>query len=215
MNGFRAAALALIFLLPIAGACKSIPRCPSDKAWERTPIIQTGQKTIEVQGEFKNSTVKFLEAAANLKDGLTKEEVMKLGFSPELKNQPSCDSVGWLETSGMILGNVQLKETDMESVVKNKKLYSAIRCRAKDVRTRTDRMFTYINNRDTCGRGIDITLTIIFKNQDDRDIVVGVDLNKRPVKSLERHSAFFQLLGDIINPPKLNIDPNAMIKIPY
>lgn len=194
---------------------KSIPKCPTEKQWGRTPIMKNDQKSVTVQGEFSNDPKKFQEAFLLLREGMTKEKVMTLGFTTESKEQHSCDVIGWIDASQLILGNSMTKENSMESAIKSKKKYSAIRCRAKDVRVRTDRQFAYINNLDVCGKGTDVILTIFFKKSDNgQDLVVGIDTNKRPIKTQDRQSSFLRILGDIINPPKLNIETATKIKIP-
>lgn len=196
-------------------ASKSMPKCPTEKQWGRTPIMKNDHKSVDVQGEFSNDPKKFQEAFLRLEEGMTKEKVMSLGFTTESKEQHSCDVIGWIDSSQLILGNSMVKESSMESAMGNKKKYSAIRCRAKDVRVRTDRQFAYINNLDVCGKGTDVILTIFFKRSNDgQDLVVGIDTNKRPVKTQDRQSSFLRILGDIINPPKLNIETATKIKIP-
>ena len=196
-------------------ASKSMPKCPTEKQWGRTPIMKNDQKSIDVQGEFSNDPKKFLTAAMQITEGMTKEKVMELGFTTESKDQHSCDVIGWIDSSQIILGNSMITETSIEKAMENKKKYSAIRCRAKDVRVRTDRQFAYINNLDVCGKGTDITLTIFFKKTgNEDDLVVGVDMNKRPVKTQDRQSSFLRILGDIINPPKLNIETATKIAVP-
>lgn len=208
--------MALILLLSACSTIsKSIPRCPTDKQWKRTPIIKKDQNSVDVQGEFSNDTNKFLKAAEKIKEKMNKTEVIALGFTPESKEQHSCDVIGWVDASQIILGNSLIAETSMEKAMENKKKYSAIRCRAKDIQSRADRQFAYFNNFDTCGKGVDITLTIFFKQSGKgTDEVVGIDMNKRPIKTQDRQSSFGRVLGDIINPPKLNIDTATKITIP-
>lgn len=207
LTGVAAAALILT-------SCNSLPRCPTDKQWEKTPFTKNDQKSVDVQGDFSNSPQKFLESASEIKDNMSKEEVMALGFTTDSKNQHSCDVIGWIDASQMILGNSMITETDIGTAMKNKEKYSAIRCRAKDIRVRTDRQFAYINNFDTCSAGIDITITIFFKKSGGNNLekVIGVDMNKRPVKSQDRQSSFLRILGNIINGPKINLDTS--VKIP-
>jgi|SRR3989344_1959326 len=205
MKQIVACLVILVSFFGISG-CRSIPKYPSDKAWTHTPLFQSDHKTLEVQGDFKNQTDEFLLAASKLKNDMAREEVKALGFNPDLKTQP-CDEIGWLEASQTAIGNTQIKENTIEAVVENRKQYSAIRCRARDIKTRADRTFTYINHRDIYGKGIDITLMILFRNNK----VVGVDINKRSIKPHERQSALLQILGDIINPPKINVAPKMTI----
>lgn len=195
---------------------KSMPKCPTEKQWGRTPIMKNDNKSVDVQGEFSNNPAKFLEAAKKIEEAMTKTEVMALGFTTESKEQRPCDVIGWIDASQIILGNSMITEPSIEKAMENKKKYSAIRCRAKDVRVRTDRQFAYINNFDICGKGSDNTLTIFFKKSDTdgEDRVVGVDMNKRPVKTQDRQSSFLRILGDIINPPKLNIETATKIAVP-
>ena len=195
-----------VIILFTFSSCSSAPRYPTDKQWNRTPIFRTDSKTLEVQGDFNNETEKFLIAAARLEDGFTPEQVAKIGFNPELKDHP-CDAIGWLETSQIILGNSMVTNKNIDEVVKNKKNYSAIRCRARDIRIRSDRAFTFIHHKDTYQRGTDLTLTIIFK----KNKVIGIDLNKKPLKPHERQSAFFQILGEVISTPKIGLDPNKFL----
>lgn len=208
--------MTLAILFSACGAInKSMPKCPTEKQWGRTPIMKNDQKSVDVQGEFSNNYMKFLESAKKIEEKMTKAEVMDLGFTTESKEQHSCDVIGWVDASQIILGNSLIAETSIEKAMENKKKYSAIRCRAKDVRVRTDRQFAYINNLDICGKGVDITLTVFFKQSEKGiDEVVGVDMNKRPVKTQDRQSSFLRILGDIINPPKLNIDTATKITLP-
>lgn len=186
-------------ILAVSG-CRSAPRYPTDKEWGRTPIMRSDHRTIEVQGDFKNDISKFLIAAAKIQDGMNKEEVRALGFNPELKGQP-CETIDWLETSQIVLGNAVINVSSIERAIENRKQYTAIRCRAKDVKVRTDRALAYVNHKDSYGKGLDITLTVIFKESK----VAGVDLNKKPIKSHDRQSAFLKVLGEVIGPPKIDV----------
>lgn len=212
--------MAILAAAALFSACGSVqkhsPKCPSDKQWERTPVMKKDVRSVDVQGEFSNNWKKFLEATGKISEGMTKAEVMNLGFTTESKEQHSCDVIGWIDASQLILGNSMVREVSMERSMENKKKYSAIRCRAKDVQVRTDRQFAYVNNLDTCGRGTDIVLTIFFKLSDKggEDLVVGVDMNKRPVKTQDRQSSLLRVFGDIINPPKVNIETATKIAIP-
>lgn len=207
--------LSSAFISACASTNKSMPKCPTEKQWGRTPIMKNDQKSVDVQGEFANDPKKFLDAALKITEGMSKEKIMELGFTTESKEQHSCDVIGWIDSSQIILGNSMITETSIDKAMENKKKYSAIRCRAKDVRVRTDRQFAYINNLDICGKGTDITLTIFFKKSEDgNDLVVGMDMNKRPVKTQDRQSSFLRILGDIINPPKLNIETATKIAVP-
>lgn len=192
--------------LSLYGCTTSRPKYPTDEQWNRTPIFKSDSKTLEVQGDFKNDVNKFLIAASKLKDNMTREDVRALGFDPELKNQP-CDSIGWMETSQTITGNSVVNTRTIDEAVENRKQYSAVRCRARDIKIRTDRALTYLHHKDTYFKGVDLTLTIIFK----KDSVIGVDLNKKPVKPHERQSAFFQILGEIIGTPQIQPDINKVI----
>jgi hypothetical protein len=183
-----------------ASGCKSAPRYPTDKEWGRTPIMKSDHRVIEVQGDFKNDISKFLIAAAKIQDGIKREEVKKIGFNPDLQSQP-CETIDWLETSQIVLGNAVINVSSIERAIENRKQYTAIRCRAKDIKVRTDRALAYVNHKDSYGKGLDITLTIIFKD----DKVAGVDLNKKPIKSHDRQSAFLKVLGEVIGTPKVDV----------
>jgi len=198
--------LAALFGFWGISGCASIPRYPTNKEWARTPIFKSDVKTLNVQGDFKNKVSEFLLAAAKLKDGLMKEEIKELGFNPDLKNNP-CEDIGWMEASELARGGTEINADSIETAMKNRKAYSAIRCLAKDVKIRTDRMFAYINHQDTFRKGTNLSLTIILKN----NLVAGVDLNKKPIKSHERESAFMKILGNIINPPKIDVDLKKLI----
>lgn len=186
-------------VLAISG-CRSAPRYPTDKEWSKTPVLKYDQRTIEVQGDFKNDISKFLAAAAKIRDAMNREEVKNLGFNPDLSSQP-CETIDWLETSQIVLGNAVINVSSIEKAIENRKNYTAIRCRARDIRVRTDRALAYVNHRDSYGKGLDITLTVIFKDNK----VAGVDLNKKPIKSHERQSAFLKVLGEIIGTPKVDV----------
>ncbi len=196
--------LAFGFLIAASG-CGTAPRYPTDKEWGRTPILKSDHRTIEVQGEFKNDISKFLVAAAKIKDDMNREEVKKLGFNPDLQSQP-CETIDWLETSQMVLGNAVINVSSIEKAVENRKKYTAIRCRARDIKVRTDRALSYVNHKDSYGKGLDITLTIIFKEEK----VTGVDLNKKPVKSHDRQSAFLKVFGEIIGQPKIGVKSHTI-----
>lgn len=202
----RFISFAIIALFAALQGCSSVPRYPTDKQWGETPIFRTDSKTLDVQGNFNNNTEKFLIAAAKLKDGLTREEVANIGFNPELKDRP-CDTIGWLETSQIILGNSTINNKNIDEAVERRKEYSAIKCQARDIKTRNDRSFTYLHHKDTYRKGTDLTLTIIFKENK----VIGVDLNKKLLKSHERQSAFFQILGEVVGTAKYNLDPNRAV----
>lgn len=195
-----------ISIIALFSGCAFAPRYPTDKEWERTPILKSDNKTLEVQGDFKNKVSEFLLAASKLNDGLTKDKIKELGFNPDLKNNP-CEEIGWMEASELARGGTEIRAIDIDAAIKERKAYSAIRCKAKDIKFRTDRALAYINHKDTFGKGLDISLTIIFKNS----TVAGVNLNKKPIKSHERESAFLKILGDIINPPKIDIDAQKIL----
>ncbi|GEM_PF-4749062 len=196
-------------------ACASPPRYPTEKQWGRTPIFKRDQKIVEVQGNFGNDISQFLLAASKVTDGLTKNQVKELGFDPGLEKQP-CESIGWLETSQMVLGSAQVKHASMEEAIRVRKPYSAIRCRAKDIKVRTDRTFTYVNHKDTYAKGRSISLTIIFKKDAESglDRVAGVDNNGKPIKNHERQSAFLQIMGEFIGVPRIDIDIRKYLPLP-
>ena len=132
---------------------------------------------------------------------------MNAGFNPDLKDHP-CDAIGWLETSQIILANSTVSNKSIDETVEYRKEYSAIRCRARDIKSRTDRSFTYINHKDTYHKGTDITLTIIFK----KNKVVGVDLNKKLLKPHERQSPFSQIRGEVAETKKPDLNPKKFLR---
>ena len=205
---------ALVLCAGIAAGCSSAPlRCPTDAQWGKRSVFKNDHKSIDIQGTFDNDPGKFLKAAAQLKDGLSKEETMRLGFTTDSATAHPCDDVGWIDASQLILGNSLITEPSIEQAMKSKQRYSAIRCHAKSLQIRTDRELSYINNFDTCGRGVDILLTIIFRKSDRGiDQVTGVDLNRTPIKSEDRQSSFLRVFGDMISPPKISLDQT--LKIP-
>ncbi|MBU6141828.1 hypothetical protein KGO95_01750 [Patescibacteria group bacterium] len=207
--------LAIVLYAIGASACASAPlRCPSADQWNKRSIWKNDQKSIDVQGAFHNDPKEFGEAALKLKDGMTKETVMGLGFTTETSVSHPCDAVGWIEASQLILGSSIIPESSIQTAMDSKRQYSAIRCHANWRQLRTDRELAYVNNFDTCSRGVDTQLTIIFRKNDKTGIdeVAGIDLNRTPIKTADRQSSFLRVFGNMISPPKL--DPSQLIKVP-
>ncbi|MEK7596348.1 MAG: hypothetical protein AAB564_02260 [Patescibacteria group bacterium] len=194
--------LLIIFLIIIAG-CAS--RFPTEKEWLKVPVAQKENIEFVLQGDFK-AINEFLRAADQLKEGMSLDEVKKLGFSTEAKN--SCDKIGWLETSDIILANTHLAIDfqNIENMTAGKKQYEGIKCRAADSKIRTDRLFTYFNSRDTYRVGCDIKLVLIFKNK----ILVGININNQLIRQHESERAFGKVIGDIFSPPEIKL--NSPIK---
>lgn len=194
--------LLIVCLLLIAG-CAS--RFPTEKEWSKAPVVQKEKIEFILQGDFKDID-EFLQAANQLKEGVSLDEVKKFGFNTESKN--SCDKIGWLEASDIVLANIHLMIDleNLESVIAGKKEYEGIKCKAVDKKIRTDRMFTYFNNSDSYQIGYDIRLVLIFKNK----ILVGININDQQIKEHNRESAFGKVFGDIFSPPE--IKPTLPIK---
>lgn len=191
--------LLLLILLIIIAGCAS--RFPTEKEWLKTPVIQKEKAEFILQGNFKDIN-EFLKAANQLKEGMNLEEVKKLGFNTngvEIKN--SCEKIGWLEASDIVLANTHLMIDleNLESVIDGKKEYEGIKCKAVDKKIRIDRMFTYFNNSDSYQVGHDIRLVLIFKNK----ILIGININDQPIKEHNRESAFGKVIGDIFSPPEI------------
>lgn len=188
--------LGMIFIVFLINGCAS--RFPTEKEWTKVPIVQREKTESVLQGNFKDIN-EFLQAADQLKEGLSLEEVKKLGFNNEDKN--GCDKIGWLEASDIILANTNLMIDfrNIESMTAEKKQYEGIKCKAADLRVRADRMFAYFNNHDTYRLGRDIKLVLIFKNK----TLVGININIQPIKEYKRESAFGKIIGDIFSPPKI------------
>jgi hypothetical protein len=189
----------LIFALFITFGCAS--RFPTKKEWSQTPVTQTEKKEFILQGDFKNVD-EFIEAAAKLKEGMSYEEVKNLGFSTNgFKAENRCDEIGWVEASEIVLQNTHLMIdfATLEEIIQGKKEYSGVRCKCIDIKSRSDRLFSYFNNSDTYKIGHSIKLVLIFKNQ----ILFGINVNNQPVKEHQRESAFGKVIGDIFSPPKI------------
>ncbi len=199
--------IVLLSIIFISG-CGTTPHYPTDKQWARTPILKSDSKTLKVQGNFQSDLNRFLTATKALKENMTTEEVRNLGFDPDLKNDP-CNAIGWLEASQLLLGNSVISSASIEETMQKRKKYTAIRCQATDAKTRGDRLFTYVNNKDTYSKIDDYVLVVIFSDNK----VVAVDLSKRNEKSHDRQSSFLQVFGEFINTPK--IDTGLEKLIPY
>lgn len=195
--------LLLLILLIIIAGCAS--RFPTEKEWSKVPVAQKEKAEFALQGDFKNFD-EFMKAVGEIKESMSFEEIRKLGFSTESKN--SCDKIGWLEASAIVLQNTHLLVDfeSLESVTTEKKQYEGIRCRCVDIKTRADRLFTYFNNHDVYKIGRNVELTLIFKNK----VLFGMNINDQLIKKHERESAFGKSIGDIFSPPE--IKPSLPIK---
>ena len=164
---------------------------PTAKEWNSyPPVWQQDKVEKSIQGNF-NDVKTFLLSAAKLKDGMTIDTVRRLGFNADLP-QKSCEKVGWLEASNAILQNTNLAAASIHDAIREKRQYSGIRCKAVDTKSRKDRI--YFSNKDTFKNGVEINLTVVFKN----DSLIAVNLNKNTIRESERQKAFGQILTDVM-----------------
>lgn len=78
-----------VFFVIAAAGCASAPRYPTEQEWQQNKLnkfLYKDRKIFEIQGNF-DTIAQFLEAAAKLKEGYTRDQVRELGFDPELEKQ--------------------------------------------------------------------------------------------------------------------------------
>ena len=188
-----------VFLFFLISGCAA--HFPKEKEWKQTPISQTDKIEFILQGDFKNID-EFIQAADQLKEGMSLEEVKKLGFSANgAKMKYNCSKLGWVEASEIVLQNTHLMIDfeSLEEIIQGKKQYEGIECQAVDIKSRQDRYLTYFNNLDTYTIGRRIKLVLIFK----KGVLFGININNIPIKEYNRESAFLKVFGDIFSSPRI------------
>jgi len=189
MNTRRMLLSFLMAIMFFAIGCAA--KYPTDKQWSKyPPIWQQDKDKYLLQGNFKNIKA-FLKIANKLKSGMDIDKVERLGFNTNISTG-ACDKIGWLESSNLVLQNINLTMLNIQDVVREKMQYEGIRCRAIDSKTRKDRI--YFNNQDTYKKGIEMMVVLIFKNKK----LIGVSLNKNPIREHKREKAFGKVITDIL-----------------